>query len=147
MALSVGIALAGIGVAYMIFVRKEYTKERAEAPLGLVGTVLQNKYYVDEAYDTLFVNRVKDIGNGASLFDRTIVDGGVNGAGWVTRLVSRISILWDRYVIDGLVNVAAFFTKLMSYPARIIQTGLVQTYAWLIVLGVLIFMGYYLARF
>jgi NADH-quinone oxidoreductase subunit L len=144
MALSVAIALAGIGVAYMIFVRRKYTEERAQAPLGAVGTILQNKYYVDEAYDALFVNRVKNIGTGASLFDQTVIDGGVNGVGWTTRLTANISRLWDLYVIDGLVNVAAFFTKLMSYPARVIQTGLVQTYAWLIVLGVLIFMGYYL---
>ncbi len=102
---------------------------------------------MDEAYDALFVNRVKDIGTGASLFDQTVVDGGVNGVAWWTRLFANASRLWDLYVIDGLVNVAAFFTKLMSYPARILQTGLVQTYAWLIVLGVLIFMGYYLVHF
>jgi hypothetical protein len=38
-------------------------------------------------------------------------------------------------------------TKLLSYPARILQTGRVQSYALLIVLGVLVFMGYYLLHF
>jgi NADH-quinone oxidoreductase subunit L len=147
MGLSVVIALAGLGLAYLVLVRRPYTGERAQAPLGTLGTILFNKYYVDELYDALFVNRVKNIGNAASGFDQYVVDGGVNGVGWTTRLTANLSRLWDLYVIDGLVNVAAFFTKLMSYPARVIQTGLVQNYAWLIVLGVLIFLGYYLVHF
>lgn len=40
-----------------------------------------------------------------------------------------------------------FSVKLLSYPVRIVQTGLVQTYALLIVLGVLVFMAYYLIHF
>ena len=44
-------------------------------------------------------------------------------------------------------NVVGFGTKLLSYPVRVIQTGLVQTYAWLITLGVLVFMAYYLLHF
>jgi NADH-quinone oxidoreductase subunit L len=147
MALSVVIALSGLGIAYLVLVKRPYTEERARAPLGAFGTILFNKYYIDELYDALFVNRVKNIGSAASGFDQYVVDGGVNGVGWTTRLAANLSRLWDIYVIDGLVNVAAFFTKLMSYPARVIQTGLVQTYAWLIVLGVLIFMGYYLVHF
>ena len=35
----------------------------------------------------------------------------------------------------------------MRFPASILQTGLVQTYAWIITLGVLIFMAYYLIHF
>jgi NADH-quinone oxidoreductase subunit L len=147
MALSVAIALAGIGIAYLLLVRRPLTEERAQATPGALGTILLNKYYVDELYDALVVNRVKNIGDAASSFDQVVVDGGVNGVGWTTRLTADLSRLWDLYVIDGLVNVTAFFTKLMSYPARVIQTGLVQTYAWLIVLGVLIFMGYYLVHF
>ena len=147
MALSVVIALVGLGIAYLVLVKRPYTEERAKARLGALGTILFNKYYVDELYDALFVNRVKNIGNAASGFDQYVVDGGVNGVGWTTRLTADLSRLWDLYVIDGIVNVGAFFTKLMSYPARVIQTGLVQSYAWLIVLGVLIFMGYYLVHF
>jgi len=60
---------------------------------------------------------------------------------------AEASRLWDLWVIDGLVNVLAFLTKVLSYPVRILQTGLVQTYAWFIVLGVLVFMGYYLLHF
>jgi hypothetical protein len=42
-----------------------------------------------------------------------------------------------------MVNVVAFVVRIMSWPARIVQTGLVQNYAWFITLGVLVFMVYY----
>ena len=54
--------------------------------------------------------------------------------------------LWDTWVIDGLVNVLAFMVKIMSWPARIVQTGLVQNYAWFITAGVLAFLVYYLVH-
>ena len=76
-----------------------------------------------------------------------MVDGGVNGVGWLTRMSGELSRLWDTWVIDGLVNVMAFVVKVLSWPARIIQTGLVQNYAWFITLGVLIFMVYYFVHF
>jgi NADH-quinone oxidoreductase subunit L len=102
-----------------------------------------NKYYVDELYDALFVHRTQDVGNAAAAFDQIVVDGGVNGTGWVTRLTGELSRLWDLWVIDGLVNVIAFTVKVLSYPVRIIQTGLVQQYAFVIVAGVLVFLAYY----
>ena len=144
MALSVAVALVGIVVAYRYFISRPVTPERLAVPPGPVETVLLNKYYVDEVYDALFVNRTKDLGNGLAAFDQIVVDGGVNGVGWTTRLTADASMLWDKWVIDGLVNVTAFVVKLTSYPVRVVQTGLVQNYAWLIVVGVLAFLGYYL---
>ena len=96
---------------------------------------------MDELYDALFVNRVEDIGNSAAAFDQIVVDGGVNGVGWLTRRSGDLSRFWDKWVIDGLVNVVGFSTKLLSYPVRVVQTGLFQTYAFFIVLGVLVFMA------
>ena len=40
----------------------------------------------------------------------------------------------------------AFVVRLMSYPVRVVQTGQVQSYALLIVLGLLGFVAYYLVR-
>ncbi|HTS68788.1 MAG TPA: NADH-quinone oxidoreductase subunit L, partial [Terriglobia bacterium] len=79
-------------------------------------------------------------------FDLAVVDGGVNGVGWSTRMTAELSRLWDTWVIDGLVNVLGFFVKILSWPARILQTGLVQNYAWFITAGVLFFMIYFLVR-
>jgi len=93
------------------------------------------------------VNRVKNVGNAFAAFDLGVIDGGVNGAGWLTRMSGEASRYWDTWVIDGLVNVTAFVVKVLSYPVRVIQTGLVQNYAWMITLGVLIFMVYYFVHY
>ena len=147
MALSVLIALAGLAAAYAFYVRRPALPERLAAEPGAAQRILLNKYYVDELYDALFVNRIKGLGNLLAAFDLGVVDGGVNGVGWTARMSAEVSRLWDTWVIDGVVNLGAFGIKLMSYPARVVQTGLVQTYALLIVLGVLIFMAYYLVHF
>ena len=75
-----------------------------------------------------------------------MIDGGVNGSAWLTRFTSTLSIWWDTWVIDGSVRAGAFGVKVASYPVRLLQTGLVQSYALMIVVGVLIFMSYYLLR-
>jgi NADH-quinone oxidoreductase subunit L len=144
MLLSVAVALAGFLWAYFWYVEHPDAPERAAAQAGSFYRLVLNKYYIDEIYDALFVNRTKDLGNAFAAFDLGVVDGGVNGVGWTTRMWGEFSRLWDTYVIDGLVNVGAFVVKVMSYPVRVIQTGLVQNYAWMITLGVLIFMVYYL---
>jgi NADH-quinone oxidoreductase subunit L len=147
MLLSVAIAGAGFYVAYRWYIARPEAPERLAASAGPIYQIVLNKYYVDELYDALFVNRAKDLGNGLAAFDLGVIDGSVNGVGWSTRLTAELSRLWDLWVIDGLVNVGAFAVKLLSYPARVLQTGLVQTYAWFITLGVLIFMAYYLIHF
>jgi NADH-quinone oxidoreductase subunit L len=147
MLFSVAVAAVGFYIAYRWYVKSPATPERVAASVEPLYQVLLNKYYVDELYDALFVNRAKNLGNALAAFDLGVVDGGVNGVGWATRLTAELSRLWDFWVIDGLVNVLAFTTKVLSYPARILQTGRVQSYALLIVLGVLVFMGYYILHF
>ena len=102
---------------------------------------------MDELYDFLFVNGLgKGGGRVCSAFDRTIVDGGVNGAGWLTRASAKISMWWDTWIIDGFVRFSSFFVKMLSYPVCILQTGRVQAYALFVVVGVLAFFGYYITR-
>jgi NADH-quinone oxidoreductase subunit L len=146
MGLSVVTAVVGIGIAYRMYVQKPALADRLAAAAPGIHRVLLHKYYVDEIYDALFVNRVKDLGSALAEFDLGVVDGGVNGVGWTTRMTAELSRLWDTWVIDGFVNVMAFAVKVMSWPARVVQTGLVQNYAWFITLGVLLFMIYYLVH-
>jgi NADH-quinone oxidoreductase subunit L len=147
MGLSVAIAALGIYVAYLMYQKRPELSDRAMAGAGPLHKILLNKYYVDELYDMLFVNRTKDVGNALAAFDAGVVDGAVNGAGWFTRLTSSVSMIWDKWVIDGPVNAVALAFKPFSWVARVVQTGLVQSYALLIVVGVLIFMAYYFVHF
>jgi NADH-quinone oxidoreductase subunit L len=144
---SVVVAVAGILVARYFYVDKpEIPENIASAVPGLYRT-LYNKWYVDEIYDFLFVNGLcKGGGRLAGAFDRDVVDGGVNGAGWLTRLAATLSGWWDTWIIDGAVRLGSFIVKMLSYPVCILQTGRVQGYAFFVVIGILVFFGYYVVR-
>jgi NADH-quinone oxidoreductase subunit L len=141
---SVVIALAGIWLARRFYLERPELPEQLASRWSGLYRLVYGKYYMDEIYDALFVNRVKDLGTTLASFDANVVDGlGVDGAGWLTRMASRLSIWWDTWIVDGLVNLGARIVWLFSYPVRMLQTGLVPNYALLIVLGLLVFLGYY----
>ena len=147
MGLSVAVAIAGIAIARYFYNARPEIPDSMESTFKPVHTLLYNKWYVDEIYDFLFVNGLcKGGGLALGAFDREVVDGGVNGAGWLTRFSSKVSIWWDTWIVDGAVRFTAFFVKLLSYPACLLQSGRVQSYAFFVVLGVLAFFGYYIAR-
>jgi len=146
MAVSVAIAIIGIVVARYFYHHKPEIPDSLEKSLKPLHRLLLNKYYVDEIYDILFVNGLgKGGGEAMASFDRNVVDGAVNGAGWLTRAFSRLSIWWDTWIVDGAVRFGSFTVKLLSYPVCILQTGRVQAYALFVVVGVLVFFGYYVA--
>ncbi|MBI4892224.1 MAG: hypothetical protein HY821_16470 [Acidobacteria bacterium] len=141
MGMSIGVALAGIFLARHIYLRM---KEEDRPTGGAIYPVLLNKWYVDELYDFLFVNGLsKGGGTLMAEFDRKVVDGGVNGTAWLTRMTSRISMWYDTWIVDGLVNLSAFTVRAMSYPVRFFQTGFIHSYALVFLGGVLAIFGYY----
>jgi NADH-quinone oxidoreductase subunit L len=147
MGLSVAIAIIGISLARYFYCVRTEIPERIGARCKPLYTLLYNKWYVDEIYDFLFVNGLcKGGGNVLGAFDRTVVDGGVNGAGWLTRFSSRVSIWWDTWIVDGAVRLISFTVKLFSYPVCMLQTGRVQAYAFFFVAGILVVLGFYVAR-
>src|SRR6202163_360886 len=145
MLLSVAIAAAGIWLAYRWYIQQPEVPGRIAANFGGLYRLLYNKYYVDQIYDAMFVNRIKDLALTLGAFDTGIINGlGVDGAGWLTRISSRVSMTWDSWIVDGLVNLSARVVWVLSYPVRMLQTGRVSRYALFMLLGVLIFLGYYL---
>ena len=144
MAVSVAVAGAGIWLAYQIFLVKPKMHERIATAWPRLHKVLLHKYYVDEIYDALFVNRIKDLSTALGLVDAKIIDGlGVDGAGWLSRFLSRVSMWWDKWIIDGLVNLTGKFTRSLSVPIRMLQTGVFSSYALWMLLGLAILLGYY----
>jgi NADH-quinone oxidoreductase subunit L len=145
MGISVAVAIIGIVVARYFYHHKPHVPDTLEKSLRPLHALLYNKYYVDEIYDFLFVNGLcKGGGRVLGAFDRNEVDGAVNGAGWLTRWASRISMWFDTWIVDGAVRLGSFTVKLLSYPVCILQTGRVQAYALFVVVGVLVFFAYYL---
>jgi NADH-quinone oxidoreductase subunit L len=142
---SVGIGLAGIGMAWFLYLKRTDLPAKIATSFGGFYRTVYNKYYVDQIYDAMFVNRTKDLGLALGAFDRNVIDGaGVNGAGWLTRVVARISMWWDTWIVDGSVRLGARIVWLFSYPVRMIQDGLVQSYMLLVVIGLIGFLAYYL---
>jgi len=144
--LLMGLSVA-IGIGGILLARGRYSKPYVEPASTALHRTLYNKWYVDEIYDFLFINGLCK-GGGAFLarFDSRVVDGGVNGAGWLTRFTSSVSIWWDTWIIDGAVRLMSFLVRIASYPVRILQSGYVQSYALMFVMGVAVLFGYYLMR-
>jgi len=113
--------LIGIGIAYLFYVKNPaLPKLLAERCKGLYKLVF-NKYYVDELYEILFINSLKNLGTG----------------------------LWrgfDEFVIDGTVNGIAYLIGWFSGGLRKIQTGVVQNYAFSIIIGGIVLAVYYIVR-
>ena len=143
-AVSVGIAALGGALAYFKYGKRSWEEQREIRQYGPMFRVLLNKWYIDELYDLLFVNRAKNAGVNMWKFDARVVDGVVNGSAFGTVQSAVGSSWWDRWIVDGLVRFIGGFIKTVSWPLRLIQTGYVQNYALVMILGLLVFIGYVL---
>ena len=112
--ISVAIALVGLGIGWTVF-RKN--------PLRVMPRLLENKYYVDEAYDAAIINPIKT-GSREGLWK-----------------------IFDVKVIDGLVNGLARATSGVGDITRRLQAGFVRGYAAVILLGALLVIGYFVFNF
>jgi len=119
---SVLVALAGIGLATVFFLKAPQRAEAMAGQFGGIHRVLLNKYYVDEFYDMVIVQPIKRLSTG---------------------------VLWrgvDAGLIDGTVNGVGLMVRGWSAVLRRLQTGSVRAYAMSIFLGVVTILGYYLWR-
>ncbi|MEK6737389.1 MAG: NADH-quinone oxidoreductase subunit L, partial [Planctomycetota bacterium] len=91
MVVSTGIAIAGIYLAYLMYIKRPELPKKLAERFGLIYKLLLNKYYIDEIYDALFVNPIKKI----SLLlwkrvDAQLIDGTVNGVAGFVRGVGSV---------------------------------------------------------
>jgi NADH-quinone oxidoreductase subunit L len=144
MVVSISIAFAGIWLAYEFYRTQRFAPELVPKRFPRLYQLLLHKYYVDEIYDAAIVDRTKDLGTGLGWLDAHVIDGlGVNGAGWLARFGSTLSMWWDKWIIDGLLNFGAKLLQLLSYPVRLLQTGMFSSYAMLILVGLVVLLAYY----
>ncbi len=131
MAASVAAAAIGLALAFVWNAKGQGAVPAAiAARFPGVYRAVENKYYVDELYDDVFVEGLAK-GGGRFLwdFDATVIDGAVNGARHVTVGLSWLSSFFDQYVVDGLVNGVANTLQAGFRGFRRAQTGRVQNYA------------------
>jgi NADH-quinone oxidoreductase subunit L len=121
-------ALAGIAVGYRL-----YSRWRERDPVQRLGpayTLLEHKYYLDDLYLGGVVRPVQyRLSSAVYWTNQRILDGLVNGAGWLTRKLSLGVDVVDRRAVDGAVNGVGQFTRGSGGLLRRIQTGNVQRYA------------------
>ena len=118
---AIAIALIGIFVAWLFYVKNpEIPKKFVQKFHGLF-TLVHNKYFVDELYGFVFVKGLFKIGALCKEF-------------------------FDEMIIDGIINgIAALMSGIGSLIRRI-QNGLVQGYAFAIIFGAIIVIGYLISR-
>lgn len=111
--------------------------ERFAARFGAIYRTVRNKYYVDEAYEWLFVERlVKRGGRFLWEIDARVVDGAVNGTRNLAVGASEISSWFDRTFVDGAVNGVADTFQAAWRGYRRLQNGQTQSYALTMAAGV-----------
>ncbi len=120
MGVSTLVAFAGIGLAWLFFLKRRDLADAAAERLPGLHRLLLRKYYVDEVYDAGLVQPL--------------------------RIVSE-QVLWkgiDVGVIDGAVNGAGVTVKGASAWLRLLQTGSIRAYAASLMVGALLVIGYML---
>ncbi|MBE0644035.1 MAG: NADH-quinone oxidoreductase subunit L [Bacteroidetes bacterium] len=117
MGISVVIALTGFWFGRKIFLADPGADTRIAAKTGFLYRILANKYYVDEMYNGSVVRPL------------------------VKTSDSFLYRIFDVRIIDGAVNGLAKTTGWVSSMMRYMQTGVVQNYAALVVLGIVVVLG------
>ncbi|MFQ6013700.1 MAG: NADH-quinone oxidoreductase subunit L, partial [Thermoplasmata archaeon] len=132
--LAVGV---GLGWAALIYRTGAISPASLTAGPGrrALHTLLERRYYIDDAYDEFGRKIVYGLARASDWFDRNIIDGFVNLAARLTLWAARGTDLVDRRAIDGVVNSISLSTFRGGWTLRRGQTGQVQNYVGVIVLG------------
>jgi NADH-quinone oxidoreductase subunit L len=138
MVVSVSVAFAGFGLAWLMYYRRSLAPDAFANLLGGVPyRVVLNKFYVDELYWAAFVIGGVALCRVVAWFDQRVIDGIVNLAATITRLLARLVGLVDQYVVDGAVNGVATTTQVVGRRVRALQTGGINWYLYVILFGVI----------
>ena len=123
--------IVGIGAGFLLYMNGYaiVAPLTAVPPLSWLRIWLYRRMYFDELYDVLFV-RIVVRGSSAlaGWFDKYVVAGLVNGAGWTVRQMSVLVGLNDKYVVDGAVNGVADLTQDLGVVVRAPQGGRIRLY-------------------
>jgi len=121
MGTSLAIAVVGLLFARWMYVTDPAAPDRVIKRLPGLHRLVYNKYWMDELYDTMFVNSI----------------------------VRFSRFLWrafDDAIIDGIVNGTAAVVRSWGSALRLLESGLVKDYALSILVGALAVIGYLVLR-
>ncbi|MHB8079223.1 MAG: NADH-quinone oxidoreductase subunit L [Candidatus Krumholzibacteriia bacterium] len=128
MFLSVLVAGTGILLSWLTYQKGRISAPAIQARLPRLHNVLQNMYFFDQFYAATVYRGTLGWSRLCGWFDRTVVDGIVNGCGYLTRFASWVVGWFDQHGVDGFVNGIAWVLQGTGEGFRRVQTGRVQTY-------------------
>jgi NADH-quinone oxidoreductase subunit L len=144
--ISIVIALSGLFVGWLVYVRRPL-EAGAEDPLarflGAFYTLFENKYYLDELYDLLFVRPSQWFAKNVAylLIDRGIIDGVLHFIARSTQWLALRNKDFDTYVVNGGPDELVGGIGELSDSFKYVQSGRVQQYLTVAVVGVLMLAG------
>ncbi len=112
-------AISGIGLAYLLYLVMPNLQQRIKSSFSALHNLFFHKWYVDELYSAVFIKNAFCLG----------------------RLSWK---LFDSKLIDGLPNGAASLTRRLSGRTSTMQTGYVYHYAFAMITGLVLLIGYFL---
>ena len=116
-----GLGAVAVGFLLALSLYKNSTTDPLPAKLGGLATAMKNKFYFDELYEATFIRAHDFLAAVADWIDRWILEGAIIGA-----------------IRGG--------TDLSGRALRLAQTGNLQTYAFLFVLGVALLLYFVLGK-
>jgi len=148
------LALLAIGLSWLLYQRRPLAagqKDPLKRLFGPVYTVLERKYWVDELYAAVIVDRYVDV----SRFLADVIDTRfwhdwfhdtfiVGTYQWLACTVLTLRI--DTQGIDAFFNGLASLTGRISASLRKVQNGFVRSYALVVLAGVVIIVGYLILK-
>ncbi|MFQ6675843.1 MAG: NADH-quinone oxidoreductase subunit L [Fidelibacterota bacterium] len=141
MFISILVALAGIGLAIAVYLRKVISAQRMAKRFGLLYRLSFRKYFIDEIYHRLIVLPSLTLSKVVGFLDWDLYDKHViNGFGRITARIAKIVGLrldfdvLDQQMVDGLGR----GTRLFGAGLRLIQTGKLQNYLLLVLGGIIV---------
>ncbi|RJP51525.1 MAG: NADH-quinone oxidoreductase subunit L [Anaerolineaceae bacterium] len=148
------LALIAIAISWFIYGRNPLKKGQADPlkkPLGLIFTGMENKWFVDEGYWAVFVDRYIDISRFlADVIDwkfwhdfvhDKVIAGTYN---WLANIA--LNDYADQKGINAFFDGWGKVTQWLSATTRKVQNGFVRSYALSIMLGVVLILGYLLLK-
>ncbi|MFQ6132048.1 MAG: NADH-quinone oxidoreductase subunit L [Armatimonadota bacterium] len=133
MALSVGMALAGIALGRSLYNRPGLAQDPLQAKLAPIWRVLENKFYFDHLYDIvlvkgLIINPWTGLAHLARRLDDWVIDRIVDGAAHLSVAASALGRWLDDHIVDKIVDGFGWVSRGLGAIVNGFQTGRVQDY-------------------
>lgn len=138
MFLSVGVAGFGILLAFLFYHFKIIDPDKVANAIKPLYKLSYNKWYFDEIYQATFIGGTIALTKLMFWIDMKVIDGIVNGMATLWRGIAIFTGKFDNGVVDGLVNLSGGVVGFSGSMLRKLQTGRVQTYLLLSIMGIII---------